>query len=166
MIIYHGSDMVVDRPALLASKRTLDFGMGFYTTTSKNQAISFSQKVMLRNGSQNKSVSMYEINFAKIKNTLEVLSFNDPNGEWLDFVFSNRQGIYNGKQYDVVIGAVADDTIYRIFSLYEAELLDREETLKRLKIRKFYDQVNFCTEKALTCLHYIGQLDLDTEEDI
>ena len=31
------------------------------------------------------------------------------------FVFANRQGIYNGKQYDVVYGA-ADDTIYRVFS--------------------------------------------------
>jgi len=165
MIIYHGSDVIVTRPALLTSKRTLDFGTGFYTTTNKNQAISFSQKVMRRNDSQTKAVSMYEFNFDTTKNILEVLKFNDPNGDWLDFVFSNRQGIYNSKQYDVVIGAVADDTIYRVFSLYESGLLDREETLKRLKIQKFYDQVTFCTEKALTYLHYIGQLDLSAEED-
>ena len=82
----------------------------------------------------------------------------------MDFVFSNRQGIYSGKQYDVIIGAVADDTIYRVFSLYEAGLLDREETLKRLKVKKLYDQVTFCTEKALTYLHYIGQLNTDIEE--
>jgi hypothetical protein len=49
-------------------------------------------------------------------------------------------------------------------SLYEAELLTREETLKRLKIRKLFDQVTFCTEKSLEQLRYIGQLDLDNEE--
>ena len=166
MIVYHGSDVVVERPVLLTPKRTLDFGAGFYTITSKNQAISFSQKVMNRNDSQTKEVSMYEINLGKMKNKLEVLKFDEPNGDWLDSVFSIRQGIYSGKQYDVIIGAVADDTIYRVFSLYEAGLLDREETLKRLKIRKLYNQVIFCTENALTYLHYIGQLDINKEEDV
>lgn len=78
---------------------------------------------------------------------------------WLDFIFANRQGTYTGKQHDVVIGTVADDTIYRVFSLFEAELLTREETLERLKIRKLYNQITFCTEKAIDLLHYVGQLD-------
>ena len=71
-------------------------------------------------------------------------------------MFANRQGIYNGTQYDVIYGAVADDAIYRVFGLYEAGLLTKEETLKRLKIRKLYDQVTFCTEKALSQLKFIG----------
>lgn len=81
----------------------------------------------------------------------------------MDFVYSNRQGIYNGKQYDMIIGAVADDTIYRVFSLYEAGYLDREETIERLKVRNLYNQVTFCTEKSLTYLNYIGQLDANLE---
>ena len=164
MIVYHGSDVVVESPTLLKPKRTLDFGPGFYTTTNKEQAISFAQKVMLRNDTQTKAVSMYEIDFKEIEDTLDVLKFNYPDEEWLDFVFANRQGIYNGKRYDLVYGAVADDTIYRVFGLYEAGLLTKEETLKRLKIRKLYDQVAFCTEKALSYLKFIGQLDIDKEE--
>lgn len=163
MIVYHGSDVSVEKPILLAQKRTLDFGPGFYTTTNKNQAVSFAHKVMLRNESKTKAVSMYDIDFDNIKNTLEVLIFEEPNGDWLDFVYSNRQGIYNGKQYDIVIGAVADDTIYRVFGLYEAGFLNREETLERLKIRKLYNQVTFCTERSLKYLKYIGQLDIDSE---
>lgn len=165
MIVYHGSDVVVEKPLLLKPKRTLDFGAGFYTTTNKKQAVSFAHKVMMRNDSKTKAVSMYEVDFDLIKNKLEVLMFDDPDMEWLDFVFANRQGIYKGKQYDAVIGAVADDTIYRVFSLYEAGLLTREETLKRLKIRKLYDQMTFCTEEALFYLKYIGQLDLENEEE-
>jgi hypothetical protein len=99
-----------------------------------------------------------------VQNFQEEKIYTSVDADWLDFVFANRQGIYNGKQYDIVIGAVADDTIYRVFSLYEAGLLTREETLKRLKIRKLFDQVTFCTEKALEQLRYIGQLDLYKEE--
>lgn len=164
MIVYHGSDVVVDKPILLKPKRTLDFGAGFYTTTNKKQAVNFANKVMLRNDSKTKVVSMYEIDIEEMIETLDVLKFDKPNAGWLNFVFENRQGVYKGIQYDVVIGAVADDTIYRVFGLYEAGLLTREETLKRLKIRKLFNQVAFCTKKALEQLKYIGQLDLDHEE--
>ena len=40
MIVYHGSNMIVDQPRLVHQNRTLDFGYGFYTTTNQNQAIS------------------------------------------------------------------------------------------------------------------------------
>ena len=163
MIIYHGSDVIVERPVLLKPKRTLDFGPGFYTTTNKEQAISFARKVMIRNDSQTKAVSMYEIDFERIENVLDVLKFNSPDEKWLDFVFANRQGIYSGKKYDIVYGAVADDTIYRVFGLYEAGLLTKEETLKRLKVPKLYDQVTFCSEKALSQLKFIGQLEINEE---
>jgi len=165
MIVYHGSDIIVERPVLLTTKRTLDFGSGFYTTTNKEQAISFSRKVMLRNGNQTKAVSIYQIDFENMQISIDVLKFDVPNGEWLDFVFANRQGIYNGKHYDVVYGAVADDTIYRVFGLYEAGLLTREETLERLKIPKLYDQVTFCSERSLSHLQYIGHLDFDDKEE-
>ncbi|MGD9567074.1 MAG: DUF3990 domain-containing protein [Sedimentibacter sp.] len=163
MIVYHGSDIVVEKPVLLTPKRTLDFGPGFYTTANKVQAISFAQKVMLRNESKTKAVSMYEIDLEKTNDILDILKFISPNSEWLDFVFANRQGTYIGKQYDIVYGAVANDTIYRVFGLYEANLLTKEETLKRLKISKLYDQVTFCTERALSYLRFMGQLDIDKE---
>lgn len=86
MILYHGSDIVVDKPVLLISKRTLDFGPGFYTTTNKDQAISFAQKVMIRKESKVKAVSIYEIDFEKIETSLDILKFTSPDKEWLDFV--------------------------------------------------------------------------------
>lgn len=41
MILYHGSDVIVENPRLIEQTRTLDFEAGFYTTTNKEQAISF-----------------------------------------------------------------------------------------------------------------------------
>ena len=44
MIVYHGSNMIVDQPRLVHQNRTLDFGYGFYTTTNQNQAVNFAGK--------------------------------------------------------------------------------------------------------------------------
>lgn len=45
MILYHGSNMTVEKPILIKQNRYLDFGFGFYTTTNRNQAVNFAQKV-------------------------------------------------------------------------------------------------------------------------
>ena len=39
MIVYHGSNLIVDQPRLVNQNRTLDFGSGFYTTTNQNLEI-------------------------------------------------------------------------------------------------------------------------------
>ncbi len=44
MIVYHGSNVVVSEPRLIAQNRFLSFGYGFYTTTNKIQAIGFAEK--------------------------------------------------------------------------------------------------------------------------
>jgi len=44
MNLYHGSYIQVSEPRIIAPVRLLDFGTGFYTTTSKGQAISFTKK--------------------------------------------------------------------------------------------------------------------------
>ena len=45
MILYHGSNVAVEKPVLIKQNRFLDFGFGFYTTTNKEQAIDFAKKV-------------------------------------------------------------------------------------------------------------------------
>lgn len=49
MICYHGSDTIVDAPKILEATRPLDFGSGFYVTTSKQQARNWAIKVAYRN---------------------------------------------------------------------------------------------------------------------
>ena len=48
MVCYHGSDTVVDAPRILEARRPLDFGGGFYVTTSAEQAKSWAIKVAYR----------------------------------------------------------------------------------------------------------------------
>lgn len=47
MIVYHGSNIIVDHPRLVRQNRTLDFGYGFYTTFNKDQAVNFAEKEAL-----------------------------------------------------------------------------------------------------------------------
>jgi len=41
MVIFHGSDVAVTKPKILSSNRLLDFGEGFYTTSSYEQALNY-----------------------------------------------------------------------------------------------------------------------------
>ncbi|WP_418979597.1 DUF3990 domain-containing protein [Adlercreutzia equolifaciens] len=43
MILYHGSNVEVRLPRILTTNRSLDFGAGFYTTSSPNQAERWAQ---------------------------------------------------------------------------------------------------------------------------
>lgn len=158
MILYHGSNMIVDKPRLVKQNHTLDFGYGFYTTTNEAQAVSFADKVVNRRESGKPHVSMYEVADIEIlKDRLDILIFPEPDEKWLDFVYENRSGVYKGTSYDIVFGPVANDTIYRTFVAYEEGILTKEETIARLKIRKLYNQMIFSTERALKELSYIGQ---------
>ena len=158
MIVYHGSNLVVEEPKLIAQNRFLDFGYGFYTTTNKEQAISFAEKVYKRKNEGTKQVSIYEVDIDALFKECSVLKFDSANEAWLDFVADNRSGNYDGEAYDVVYGPVADDDVYTTFTLYQAGALTKEQTLETLKIKKLYDQMVFTSEKALSFVKFVGTI--------
>lgn len=161
MELYHGSSVIVEKPILVPQQRTLDFGRGFYTTMNREQAADFAKKVSARRESEKGYVSIYEIvELETLKRELDILEFSSPDYDWLDFVFANRNGTYAGNVYDIVFGAVANDTIYRTFIAYEDGILTKDETISRLKVIKLYNQMTFCTEKALSFLKYTGNFEV------
>jgi len=161
MELYHGSNIIVENPILIPQQRTLDFGRGFYTTTNKEQAVIFAQKVGDRRESEKSYVSVYEVApMETLKKELNVLEFLTPDYDWLDFVFENRSGKYVGKTYDIIYGPVANDTIYRTFIAYEDGIITKDETIQRLKIIELYNQMTFSSEKALSFLKYTGNYEV------
>ena len=156
MLVYHGSNVEVEEPSIIIPNRTLDYGRGFYTTVNLQQAKSFANNVVNRNDGRGKPiVSYYEIDYVEIKRKFSVLEFNNPNDAWLDFVYANRAGKYTGKQYDVVAGPVANDSVYRVLRLFENGDIERETAIKRLKVTKLFNQITFCTEQAIGELQFI-----------
>ena len=126
MILYHGSNMIVDKPRLIEQNRYLDFGFGFYTTTNEAQAENFAKKVVVRRGGK-PIVNVYEIDNNIMVADLKIRHFLSPDEEWLDFVSANRSGTYSGDQYDLIIGAVANDDVYRTLQVYSSGLLTKEQ---------------------------------------
>ena len=154
MILYHGSNMVVEKPRLVEQNRFLDFGHGFYTTTNKAQAENFAKKVVARNGGI-PTVNIYEIDDSIGSELLKIKRFNAPDEEWLDFVSAHRNGMYEGEQYDIIIGAVANDDVYRTLQVYASGLLTKEQALQALKIKRLFDQYVFATNEAIPLLKFV-----------
>lgn len=157
MILYHGSNVIVDQPKLIRQNRYLDFGFGFYTTTNREQAVNFAQKVTDRRKMGEATLNIYSVNEAVAFQECKVLQFDSPDEAWLDFVAVNRQGTYQGEKYDLIYGAVANDDVYRTIALYMTGVLDKEQTLSSLKIRKLFNQLVFATEKSLQYLKFEGR---------
>ena len=156
MILYHGSNVIVERPKLIQQNRFLDFGYGFYTTTNKAQAVSFAEKVYNRKKDGGRHISIYHLDEDRALSECKVLRFESPDEKWLDFVSKNRSGNYEGEVYDIIYGPVANDDVYTTFTLYQAGVLTKEQTLDALKIKKLYDQLVFATEKSLKYLKFSG----------
>jgi hypothetical protein len=154
MLIYHGSNVIVEKPLLPTQKRGLDFGLGFYTTTNKEQAVNFTKNVVKRTKVKTRVVNVYEFDFNKANEKLEILKFEEPNFEWLEFVKLNRFSIYNGKSYDIVIGPVANDDVFPIMQAYLEGVLPAEATLAGLKVKKLYNQHCFLSIKSLEFLSF------------
>jgi hypothetical protein len=155
MILYHGSNLIVEKPCPVAQNRYLDFGFGFYTTSNLEQAKNFALKVVKRKGGV-PIVNMYKFDEKQLGTIESFKRFISPDEDWLDFVSENRNGIYNGKNYSIIIGPVANDDVYTTLQLFMGGFLTREQTLQTLKIKKLYDQYVFATQEAMDLLHFIS----------
>ena len=160
MILYHGSNMVVEHPRLVPQNRSLDFGHGFYTTVNKAQAISFADKVQRRRKNEGvPTVNIYEFDEAAAFAVCSRLWFEAADEAWLDFVAAHRNGTYRGEVHELIYEPVANDDIFLTFTLYAARELTKEETINRLKVKTLFNQLVFSSERALSYLKFIGVLD-------
>lgn len=98
-----------------------------------------------------KIVSVYDVS---INSNLKVKEFKEMTEEWLDFIIACRSGKIH--DYDIVIGAMADDQIYNYISDYMDGVITREQFWILAKFKYPTHQIVFCTDDALKCLHYRG----------
>ena len=153
MKLYHGSNIIVKEPKILKSDRKLDFGTGFYMTSSLEQAKKWSTLTTARRGVGKATVSVYNIDEYELTK-LRILKFNEPNKEWLRYVSNNRRNEYMEDDYDIVIGPVANDKTMPVINYYFTGVYTEEETIKRLLPQKLKDQFVFKTKEAIELLNF------------
>lgn len=153
MILYHGSLEQVKCPEIREPSRTLDYGSGFYTTTSFRQAEDWVRRKMKEKEANVGYVNVFLFN-EEAQKQLNSLIFEAPSEEWVDFVMQNRTQKGFSHSYDIVFGPVANDRVYAAFALYEGGLLSKQELIAALKTYKLVDQYLFHTEIALKYLTF------------
>lgn len=151
MKLYHGSNIVVETPQILQSDRRLDFGTGFYLTSSYEQAERWAFLTVKRLGEGKQIITSYDFD-EEVLSSLKVLRFEETSVEWLKFVVNNRNVKDFTDDSDIVIGPVANDRTMPVIKLYFSGIYDEMETIKRLLPQKLKDQYAFKSEKALEAL--------------
>ena len=152
MKLYHSSNVVVEHPDILHSRKYLDFGRGFYLTSIYEQAVRYAQRFKRRG--QEAWLNVYDF-LMNEETKWKILRFDSYDKQWLDFVAQCRDGKDVG-DYDMVIGGIANDRVILTLDRYFAHEISQEEALGLLRFEKPNIQYCIRTERMLQeCLTYI-----------
>lgn len=154
MKVYHGSIDIVNIPEIRKSNRTLDYGYGFYTTTSYEQAEAWVKRKISEHKPNKGFVNVYDFKEDNLQQ-LKSLIFKKPTVEWVDFVMLNRTQKDFTHDFDIVYGPVANDKVYAAFALFEGGLIDKQTLITELKTYTLVDQYLFHSDKSLQSIEFI-----------
>ncbi len=144
MILYHGSNVIVERPKIQTVGFNKDFGFAFYCTNIEKQA---QRWALSKRPKHEVPVFSYDENMP-----LKKLVFNTMTEQWLDFVVNCRRGITH--DYDIVEGPMADDQIWDYVEDLVNGNISREAFWVLVKFKHPTHQIAFCTEAALQAISF------------
>ena len=136
MILYHGSNLVIDKPDLSKSKPYKDFGKGFYLSADLHQAQRMAEQrtSILKSGSP--VVTRFSFDEASLKDgSLKTKVFDGYSEEWAEFVLMNRD-IHTPQpchDYDLVYGPIADDGVTFQLRRYKSGAITFKEFVQELQ---------------------------------
>ena len=142
MILYHTSNTEIPVPDIHHGRVNADFGQGFYLTPD--------QEFGYRWAWQDAVLNRYELDMTRLR----VRTFSRST-DWFEYIFHNRRA-EDMIDADVVIGPIANDTIFETFGIISSGFLKPEEALRLLMIGPEYTQVAVKTQKAADQLKWTG----------
>lgn len=175
MLVYHGSDHIIEKPAYNGSKRTNDYGYGFYTTESIELA-----KEWACSDQRNGFANIYEFN----PEGLSMLRLNSPEYNilnWLAILTKYRSYWQNGSiaeeaknylqqhffvdpaPYDVIIGYRADDSYFTFAQDFVAGTISLKKLSEAMRLGKLGEQIVLKSEKAFEHIRFVGAEPADAE---
>ncbi len=157
MKLYHVGYYEIKEVDLKHGRKNADFGQGFYLSNN----LEFSKNWASIRENLDTVLNCYELDI----NGLNVLEFKENNEDWFNYIFKNRNGyedIY--KDYDVIIGPIANDTIFDLYGIITSGLIDNKMALNILKEGPKYYQIVIKTERAKANLKFLNSIILDKNE--
>ena len=147
LTLFHAGFSIIKEPDVHIGRKNADFGQGFYLTSDAAFAHRWARE---RKGEQT-IVNTYELD----TNNLSVRCFIRGE-EWFEYIFKNRNNYSDELNSDVIIGPIANDTIYDTFGIITSGFLKREDALRLLQIGPAYEQVALKSDKAVKHLKWIS----------
>ena len=144
--LYHTGSEEIREPDLRRGRRNADCGQGFYLSDSDE----FAGKWLRERRDAPIRVNTYELSLSG----LCVLRLTR-DAAWLDYILRNRAGYADAHpEADVVIGPIANDTIYDTLGILSGGVLSRGQSLALLQIGPSFEQTVIKTEKAAAQLSW------------
>lgn len=156
MKLYHTGFEQIKKPDIHFGRKNADFYQGFYLSDN----LEFSMRWAKVRKDKDTILNTYRLNTEGLK-----IKRLERNEEWFEYIFKNRSGYADSlAEYDVIIGPIANDTIYDIWGITTSGLLPKEMALEILLIGAEYKQIVIKSEKAAENLKFLSSAVLDKEE--
>ena len=150
MRLYHVSNVEITTPDLKRGRKNADFGQGFYLTPDEEFARKWAEDYAVLN--------IYELD----TEGLDIHEFSRDKA-WFEYIFNNRR-VKDMLSTDVVIGPIANDTIFDTLGIISSGFLKPEDALSLLLVGPCYTQVAVKTEKALNKLKFIESQKIERQD--
>ena len=168
MIVYHGSDHIIETPVYHGSKRTNDYGYGFYTTESKELA-----KEWACGDGRDGFANSYELD----TEGLRILNLNGPEYNilnWLAVLTKYRSYWQNGSiaedakdylqanflvdlsQFDIVIGYRADDSYFSFAQDFVSGVISLNKLSEAMRLGKLGEQIVLKSRDSFSHIRFLG----------
>lgn len=168
MILYHGSEKIIEKPIYGKGNLRNDYGRGFYCTESEELA-----KEWACSNNKNGFANKYEFDIEG----LHVLYLNSEQYtllDWLAVLTENRTYWENStvsemakkyiathfripiSDYDVVIGYRADDSYFSFAQDFVSGAISYRQLGEAMKLGKLGEQIVLISEKAFERIKYVS----------
>lgn len=175
IFLYHGSYCEISTIDLTFSRRALDFGKGFYLTSSYQQAVSYIPSAVKKNIRRRKLPVDFKVEDGRLSifrfrpsSELTVHYFPTADLDWLHFIAANRDDslfqkfLLQFQNVDIVGGKVADDSTTATLNAYITGEYGKpgsqkadDFTISQLLPERLTDQFCFRTPKSLMSLEFV-----------
>ncbi|MBQ8706732.1 MAG: DUF3990 domain-containing protein [Succinivibrionaceae bacterium] len=176
MIVYHGSDHVIEVPVYNGSKRANDYGYGFYASENKELA-----KEWACSKNRNGYANSYEADLSD----LSVLNLNSPEHNILNWLailakyrtywqktsiaedakeYLQQNFFIDPAPYDVIIGYRADDSYFSFAQDFVAGATSLRRLSEATRLGKLGEQIVFKSEASFSKIRFIKAETADAAE--
>jgi hypothetical protein len=152
--LFHAGYEEIRDPDVHKGRTNADFGQGFYTSDNKEFASRWARP---RKG---ETIILNEYKLDDSALSIKRLKRDE---EWFEFIYNNRRNNDTMPQFDLIIGPIANDTIYDTLGITTSGFLSKEESMKILQVGNIYDQIVLKSKRASDALTFVGSQVLSDE---